>query len=54
MKDVLKLLSREYPFAAALAGAHVGDPRCPATDGKGGECRCLELKAVRKPVKRMR
>jgi len=44
----LKLLTREPRFAAALSGAHVGDPRCPATDGKGGECCCLELLTVRK------
>jgi hypothetical protein len=33
----------ENAFAAALAGAHIGDPRCPATNGKGGECCCSEL-----------
>lgn len=42
-----KVLREEGRFAAALSGAHVGDPRCPATGGRGGECRCLELKPPR-------
>ena len=28
-------------FAAAMAGVHVGHPKCPAPEG--GECRCSEL-----------
>jgi hypothetical protein len=46
MKDApesSKVLVVEGRFPAALSGAHVGDPRCPATGGKGGECRCLEF-----------
>jgi hypothetical protein len=35
---------KEGRFPAALAGVHTGDPRCPATGGKGGECSCSELK----------
>lgn len=42
-----KVVLREARFAAALSGAHVGYPRCPATGGKGGECRCLELEPPR-------